>query len=218
MTAENVTVSYTSAAAANIRPPRRISAVPAQRDVDLPGRRFRRVDADDHGPGFGRQRTGTGRGFTVTLSEASGEALITTATAEGLILNDDVALSIAPADAVKFEGHTGTTEFTFTVTREGLHGPAVRPLPMRLPAAAPIRLMPTISAARCPAGKSHSHPAKRSGRSRLRSAAIPRSSRTKVSRSHCRIRPRIRSDHRSVGRRHDPERRCGAANRRELTR
>jgi hypothetical protein len=43
-------------------------------------------------------------GFTVTLSEASGGALITTATADGLILNDDVALSIAPADAVKFEG------------------------------------------------------------------------------------------------------------------
>ncbi len=59
-------------------------------------------------------------GFTVTLSEDSGVAEITTATADGLILNDDEAFSIAAEDAVKFEGHAGTTEFTFTVTREGL--------------------------------------------------------------------------------------------------
>ena len=61
--------------------------------------------------------------FTVTLSGASG-ALIGTATAIGTIINDDVvppppSLAIAPTDAIKLEGDTGTTDFTFTVTRSG---------------------------------------------------------------------------------------------------
>jgi hypothetical protein len=59
-------------------------------------------------------------GFTVTLSGASGGAQITTATANGTIRNDDIALRIAAADANKLEGNSGTTPFTFTVTREGL--------------------------------------------------------------------------------------------------
>ncbi|MCL4206380.1 MAG: hypothetical protein KJ000_28195, partial [Pirellulaceae bacterium] len=58
--------------------------------------------------------------FTVTLSGASGGATITTATASGTIRNDDIALAIAAADANKFEGNSGTTPFTFTVTRTGL--------------------------------------------------------------------------------------------------
>ncbi|MCL4206381.1 MAG: hypothetical protein KJ000_28200, partial [Pirellulaceae bacterium] len=59
-------------------------------------------------------------GFTVTLSAASGGATITTATASGTIRNDDIALAISAADANKFEGNSGTTPFTFTVTRTGL--------------------------------------------------------------------------------------------------
>ena len=59
-------------------------------------------------------------GFSVTLSNASGGAQILTATAAGTIQNDDTALAIAAADAVKSEGNTGNTPFTFTVTRTGL--------------------------------------------------------------------------------------------------
>ncbi len=59
-------------------------------------------------------------GFTVTLSNASGGVQIATAAASGSILNDDTALAIAAADAVKDEGNAGSTAFTFTVTRTGL--------------------------------------------------------------------------------------------------
>ena len=59
-------------------------------------------------------------GFLVTLSNASGGATITTATATGTIQNDDViTLAIAAASATKAEGNSGTTPFTFTVTRAG---------------------------------------------------------------------------------------------------
>ena len=60
-------------------------------------------------------------GFTVTLSDPA-NATITTAVAVGTIENDDVpppTLAIAAADAAKPEGNTGSTEFTFTVTRSG---------------------------------------------------------------------------------------------------
>jgi CSLREA domain-containing protein len=58
-------------------------------------------------------------GFTVTLSNAS-NAQITTGTATGTILNDEITLAIAATDAVKAEGNSGSTPFTFTVTRSGL--------------------------------------------------------------------------------------------------
>lgn len=58
-------------------------------------------------------------GFTVTLSNPSTGVTITTATAAGLIVNDDTSISIAAADAVKAEGNSGTTAFTFTVSRSG---------------------------------------------------------------------------------------------------
>ena len=65
-------------------------------------------------------------GFTVTLSSPVG-ATISTATANGTIINDDAAptLSITPTDARKNEGDSGDTAFTFTVTRTGtdLSGP-----------------------------------------------------------------------------------------------
>ncbi|MBW4471867.1 MAG: DUF4347 domain-containing protein [Stenomitos rutilans HA7619-LM2] len=63
-------------------------------------------------------------GFTVTLSSPTGGATLTTATATGTIQNDDVAttttdLAIAAISASKAEGNSGTTPYTFTVTRSG---------------------------------------------------------------------------------------------------
>ena len=61
-------------------------------------------------------------GFTVTLSNAGVNTVINTATAVGLIVNDDVApdyLSLSASSASKNEGNSGTTSFTFTVTRTG---------------------------------------------------------------------------------------------------
>jgi Ca2+-binding RTX toxin-like protein len=61
-------------------------------------------------------------GFTVTLSDPS-NATIATGTAEGTILNDDApppsTLAITALRANKAEGNTGTTAFSFTVTRTG---------------------------------------------------------------------------------------------------
>ncbi|OYQ37568.1 hypothetical protein CHU95_01030, partial [Niveispirillum lacus] len=64
--------------------------------------------------------------FTVTLSGATNGATITTASATGTIRNDDTAtpatLAIAAGangGADKAEGNSGTTPFTFTVTRGG---------------------------------------------------------------------------------------------------
>jgi hypothetical protein len=60
--------------------------------------------------------------FTVTLSGPTNGATITTATAIGTILNDDVApatLAIAPTNASQTEGNSGTKAFTFTLTRSG---------------------------------------------------------------------------------------------------
>ena len=60
--------------------------------------------------------------FSVQLSGAMG-ATLGTASASSTILNDDVppppVLSIATDQASKAEGNTGTTPFTFTVTRTG---------------------------------------------------------------------------------------------------
>ena len=58
--------------------------------------------------------------FTVTLSNPSGNAQVTTATVTGTILNDDKTLAIATTDAFKYyEGDSGPTPFTFTVFRTG---------------------------------------------------------------------------------------------------
>jgi hypothetical protein len=59
--------------------------------------------------------------FRVVLGGAAA-ASITTGSATGTILNDDVAipsLAIAATDASKAEGNSGSTPFTFTVTRSG---------------------------------------------------------------------------------------------------
>ena len=54
--------------------------------------------------------------FTVSLSGATGGS-ISSASATGTIVNDESAVSIAATDATKKEGNSGTTSFTFTVTR-----------------------------------------------------------------------------------------------------
>ncbi|MDO8973127.1 Calx-beta domain-containing protein [Reyranella sp.] len=58
-------------------------------------------------------------GFTVTLSNPSAGATIGTAAANATIRNDDASLSIAATVADTAEGQSGTTPFTFTVTRSG---------------------------------------------------------------------------------------------------
>jgi len=56
-------------------------------------------------------------GFTVTLSNASSGLVLGTASAAGMIQNDDTAIvSIAALSASKAEGNSGTTAFTFTVS------------------------------------------------------------------------------------------------------
>ena len=57
--------------------------------------------------------------FSVTLSNPSTGAVIGTASATGVIRNDDTSLAIAATSADKAEGDIGATPFTFTVTRSG---------------------------------------------------------------------------------------------------
>ncbi|MEF8730116.1 MAG: Calx-beta domain-containing protein [Accumulibacter sp.] len=61
-------------------------------------------------------------GFTVTLNDPN-NATIVIAAAEGTIVNDDAlpppTLAIAPLGGNKAEGNTGTTTFSFAVTRTG---------------------------------------------------------------------------------------------------
>jgi|GEM_PF-455179 len=66
--------------------------------------------------------------FTLTLSDAAsttgGSATIATASATATITNDDSEVSISATDAVKVEGDSGLTAFTFTVSRTGYLGTA----------------------------------------------------------------------------------------------
>ena len=69
----------------------------------------------------GDSTTEADEGFSVTLSAPTG-ATITTAAAGAVIRNDDAqfsSLAIASTSADKAEGDTGSTPFTFTVTRSG---------------------------------------------------------------------------------------------------
>ena len=59
-------------------------------------------------------------GFLVTLNTPSAPGSIITAAASGRIQTDDTSYAIAATSAVKPEGNSGTTAFTFTVTRSGL--------------------------------------------------------------------------------------------------
>lgn len=58
-------------------------------------------------------------GFTVTLANPT-NATLATSEAIGTIKNDDTSFAIAATDADKSEGNSGSTVFTFTVTRAGL--------------------------------------------------------------------------------------------------
>lgn len=57
--------------------------------------------------------------FQITLSNPTSGS-INTATADGTILNDDVTFSITATDADKEEGDSGTTDFSYIVTRMGV--------------------------------------------------------------------------------------------------
>lgn len=56
--------------------------------------------------------------FQIVLGNPVG-AQIQTGTASSTIVNDDASISIAATDASKAEGNSGTTVFTFTITRSG---------------------------------------------------------------------------------------------------
>ena len=58
-------------------------------------------------------------GFSVTLSNPGAGTGLGTASANGVIRNDDTSLSIAATSADKPEDDLGVTPFTFTVTRAG---------------------------------------------------------------------------------------------------
>jgi len=58
-------------------------------------------------------------GFAVRLTFAPAGVSIINGTATGLIKNDDASLRIAASSAVKLEGNTTTTDYTFLVTRSG---------------------------------------------------------------------------------------------------
>ncbi len=60
--------------------------------------------------------------FSVNLTSANAATAIGTASASGTILNDDAQLSIVATSAVKAEGNSGATPFTFTATRVGYTG------------------------------------------------------------------------------------------------
>jgi hypothetical protein len=63
-------------------------------------------------------------GFTVTLSAPAPGTTISSASANGSILNDDANLAIAATNADQTEGNSGNKPFTFTVTRGGNFGGA----------------------------------------------------------------------------------------------
>ena len=58
--------------------------------------------------------------FAVTLSNPSVGASLGTATAGGVIMNDDVSLSIIANKTAQAEGNAGSTSFGFTVSRAGV--------------------------------------------------------------------------------------------------
>jgi hypothetical protein len=61
----------------------------------------------------------TNEAFSVTLSNPGAGTSLGTASATGIIRNDDASLSIAATSADKAEDDLGVTPFTFTVTRAG---------------------------------------------------------------------------------------------------
>ena len=60
--------------------------------------------------------------FKVLLLLPTNGAVISNGVALGKVVNDETSMSIAATDAVKAEGDSGSTSFTFTVTRGGNTG------------------------------------------------------------------------------------------------
>ena len=107
-------------------------------------------------------------GFALTLADPTGGAGLGTATAAGVIRNDDQApapvLSVAPLAADRTEGDAGPRAFSFTVSRTGDASAAVG-ASSRWRGPGPHRRMRRISpAARCPRARSRSPPARRAAR------------------------------------------------------
>lgn len=67
---------------------------------------------------FGDLTVEADEAFTLTLSNPTG-GQIQTGVATSTIVNDDCTIAISAASAVKDEGNSGTTAYTFTVTRTG---------------------------------------------------------------------------------------------------
>ncbi len=82
----------------------------------LPGETSRTITVDVAGDAAAEQD----EGFTVTLANPSAGVTVTTASAQGEILNDDTNLAIAAVAASQPEGTGGATAFTFAVTRSGV--------------------------------------------------------------------------------------------------
>jgi hypothetical protein len=60
--------------------------------------------------------------FAVTLSAPSGGTTLGTASAQGLITNDDISVGFGGSNVSKPEGNAGSTVFSFTVQRAGALG------------------------------------------------------------------------------------------------
>lgn len=93
------------------------NALPSGTVTFLPGETSKLITVNVAGDGTYESN----EGFTVTLSDPSAGTSIKVASRDGKILNDDPdgQLSIAAESADKAEGRSGTTAFTFTVTRTG---------------------------------------------------------------------------------------------------
>jgi hypothetical protein len=61
----------------------------------------------------------TNEAFSVKLSSHSAGTRIGVSSANGIIRNDDASLSVATTSATRAEGQSGSTPFTFTLTRTG---------------------------------------------------------------------------------------------------
>ena len=68
----------------------------------------------------GDQLTKRSEWFAVTLSTTAASASLGNDSAIGIILSDDSSVAIAAQNAVRTEGHGGSTPFTFTISRTGV--------------------------------------------------------------------------------------------------
>lgn len=90
------------------------NALPSGTVSFAPGESFRTITIQVAADTLGE----TNERFAVTLGTPSAGTTLATATAQGIIRNDDTSLALS-ANLSKPEGTGGTTVFTFTVTRSG---------------------------------------------------------------------------------------------------